>query len=219
MGSTIPPELERPDVRDAIVKAMTVTYEVSQDRHDPSVGDDNMIFGQHVWKSGSHFLKEGLEGLDECRADYVNQSLDIQVGRTRLRHHKLGDSEEDDPARCFPNHPGPASRLGPEQLVLQLPSGAGKPAEYLGWVIGTYGNPEDGLRRICLQAVGSVRALDGTIAHWEEIIPIFEATAATDAEKETMKMKKTNVEAVIAPEPQVGLRTDGEGVETEQGER
>src|SRR5438552_3022098 len=78
MGSTIPPELTRPDVRTAIVEAMAATYEISQERHDPTVGDDNMIFGQHVWKTGSHFLKKGLTGLPDCRADYVNQSLDIQ---------------------------------------------------------------------------------------------------------------------------------------------
>jgi hypothetical protein len=217
MGSTIPPELTRPDVRTAIVEAMAATYEISQERHDPTVGDDNMIFGQHVWKTGSHFLKKGLSGLPDCRADYVNQSLDIQIGRVRLRHHKLGDSDEDDPARCFPNHPGPASRLGPEQLELNLPRGAGRPQEYLGWVIASYGNPEDGLRRIYLQAVGSVRALDGTIAHWEEIIPIFEAAPLTEVEIEAKKMMKTKAEPVIAPEPEVGLHEEGEEAQDDRG--
>ena len=210
MKYAVPPELERPDVRAAIVTALAAAYQSSQDSYDPGVGHDNMLFGQMVWKSGSHFLKRELAGLPGCKAEYVNQSLDIRIGRTQVRLHKLGDSEQDDPARCFPNHPGPASRLGPEQLELALPPGAGRPEEYLGWVIGTYGNPEDGLRRICFQAVGSLRALDGTIAHWEKIVPIFEAPPLTEVEIEAKKMKKTKVEPVIAPEPEVGLHEEGE---------
>ena len=206
----LPAELQRPDVQAAIVAALCTAYEVSQERHDPEVGDDAMIFGQHIWKSGAHFLKGQLDQLAGCRADFVNQSLDMQVGRARLRHHKLGDSEQDDPARCFPDHPGPASRLGLEQLELQLVS-AGDPAECFGWVIGTYGNPEDGLRRVCLQAVGSERALDGTIAGWQRIVTIYEASATAAAADATAGEQ---AETVIAPEPVVGLQ---QGEETRDG--
>ena len=219
MGSTVPSELERPDVRTAIVSALATTYEISQDRHDPTVGDDHMIFGQHVWKTGSHFLKQELGGLPECRADYVNQSLDIQIGRVRLRHHKLGDSDQDDPARCFPNHPGPASRLGPEQLKLNFPAGTGQPKEYLGWVIGSYGNPDDGLRRVYLQAVGSERALDGTISQWEKIVTVYEAPPLAEVELESKKMKRAKAEPVISPEPEVGLHDEGEEAKNHKGER
>src|SRR5437660_1366505 len=83
-----------------------------------------------------------------------NQSLDIKIGRAKLRLHKLGESEEDDPRHAFPDHPGPATRLGTEQLELQLVSPDGEPRHYFGWVIGTYGNHEDGCRAIRLHAVG-----------------------------------------------------------------
>jgi hypothetical protein len=217
MVSTLPPQLERPDVRAAIVTAATKAYEASVDRYDQAIGDDNMLFGQMVWKAVSYFLKDELANLPDCRAVYVNQSLAIQVGRAHLRHHKLGNSEQDDPEHSFPNHPGPASRLGPEQLELNLPAGAGKPDVFLGWVIGTYGNPEDGLRRIYFQAVGSQRALDGTISRWEEIVPLYEAPS--DGEGETMKKKEIKAEPVIAPEPEVDLRGEDEEAEADQPDR
>jgi hypothetical protein len=215
MGVHLPTELQRPEVQAAIVTALRAAYEISQERHDPEVGDDAMIFGQHIWKSGAHFLKGQLDQLPGCRADFVNQSLDMQVGRARLRHHKLGDSEQDDPGSCFPDHPGPASRLGLEQLELQLASAGGEPAACFGWVIGTYGNPEDGLCRVCLQAVGSERALDGTIAGWQGIVTIYEASATAAAQAPAAAEQ---AETVIAPEPVVGLHR-GEEIQDGRGRR
>jgi hypothetical protein len=211
MSVPLPFELQRPEVQTAIVAALSTAYEISQERHDPEVGDDAMIFGQHIWKSGAHFLKGRLDQLAGCRADFVNQSLDMQIGRARLRHHKLGDSEQDDAAHCFPDHPGPASRLGPEQLELELANAGGLPAECLGWVIGTYGNAEDGLCRVCLQAVGSERALDGTIAGWQGIVTIFEKGKAAGAQD---AVAAAQAETVVAPEPEVGLH---QGEETRDG--
>jgi hypothetical protein len=211
MSVQLPSELQRSDVQTGIVAALRTAYEISQERHDPEVGDDAMIFGQHIWKSGAHFLKGQLDGLAGCRAEFVNQSLDMQVGRARLRHHKLGDSEQDDPASCFPDHPGPASRLGPEQLELELASAGGEPADCFGWVIGTYGNSEEGLRRVCLQAVGSERALDGTIAGWQAVVTIFEASETAASRDAT---PGGPADTVIAPEPVVGLH---HGEETREG--
>jgi hypothetical protein len=172
-----------------------------------------VTFGQHIWKSGSHFLKRELERLPGCQADFVNQSLDIQIGRTRLRHHKLGESEQDDPARCFPNHPGPASRLGPEQLEMELRWAQGQPAEHLGWVIGSYGNPEEGLAMVCLQAVGGERALDGSISRWEEIVTIYQASSGVAL---ASALPAPRAETVIAPEPEVGLYEDDRKVAQEE---
>ncbi len=111
------------------------------------------------------------------------------------------------PAGCFPDHPGPASRLGPEQLELKLAIAGDKSPECLGWVIGTYGNPEEGLCRVCLQAVGSERALDGTIAGWQGIVTIFEKGETAGAQA---AVAAEQAETVVAPEPVVGLHQDEE---------
>ncbi|PZS33228.1 MAG: hypothetical protein DLM58_08295 [Pseudonocardiales bacterium] len=213
MSDHLSPELQPPEIHSVIVRPLRSAYEISQEGHDPEVGDDAMTFGQHIWKSGSYFLKRELDGLPGCRAEFVNQSLDIQIGRLRLRHHKLGESEQDDPARCFPNHSGPASRLGPEQLEIELRWPAGQPREYLGWVIGSYGNPEDGLAMVCLQAVGNERALDGSIARWEKVVVIYQASRGAAASGASSPRADT----VIAPEPEIGLYQDDE--ETAQEER
>jgi hypothetical protein len=216
MSDHIPTELQQPEIQSVIVRSLRTAYEISQERHDPEVGDDAMIFGQHIWKSGSHFLKRELEGLPGCQADFVNQSLDIQIGRARLRHHKLGESEQDDPACCFPNHPGPASRLGPEQLEMELHWSQGQPVEHLGWVIGSYGNPEEGLAMVCLQAVGGERALDGSISRWEEIAIIYQASSGAAV---ASAIPAPRAETVIAPEPEVGLHEDETEAAREENRR
>ncbi|PZR88233.1 MAG: hypothetical protein DLM67_20920 [Candidatus Nephthysia bennettiae] len=216
MSDHLPAELQPPEIQSVIVGPLRTAYEISQERHDSEVGDDAMTFGQHIWKSGSYFLKKELDGLPGCWAEFVNQSLDIQIGRVRLRHHKLGDSEQDDPVRCFPNHPGPASRLGPEQLEIELQWPRGQPREYLGWVIGSYGNPEEGLGMVCLQAVGSERALDGGIARWEEVVVIYQAGSSAAA---TSAASAPKAATVIAPEPEVGLYQKEETAQEESGRR
>jgi hypothetical protein len=216
MSDHIPTELQQPEIQSVIVRSLLGAYEISQERHDPEVGDDAMTFGQHIWKSGSHFLKRELDGLPGCQADFVNQSLDIQIGRARLRHHKLGESEQDDPFRCFPNHLGPASRLGPEQLEMELQWARGRPVEHLGWVIGSYGNPEEGLAMVCLQAVGGERALDGSISRWEEIVTIYQASSGAAVAR---AIPAPRAETVIAPEPEVGLHEDETEAAREENRR
>jgi hypothetical protein len=203
----LPLELQRPEVHAAITRAITTAYDVNVERHDPGVGDDRMTFGQHCWKSGSYYLKREFDELPEGRAEYNNQSLDINIGRAKLRLHKLGESEEDDPRHAFPDHPGPAARLGPEQLELQLVSPDGEPRHYFGWVIGTYGNHEDGCRAIRLHAVGSERALDGTINHWEDIVTLYDASRDTSV---PMPFSPSEPDVVVSPEPVVALHEPGE---------
>jgi len=200
----IPAELRRPDVRAALVEALRRAYEVNQDWYDTAAGHDSMLFGQSIWKSGSHYVKGALDGLPECHAVYSEQSLDIRIGRCQLRLHKLGNSSEDDPRYCFPNHAGPAARMA-EQLELQIAL-SGEPEEYVAWVIGSYGNPTDGLCAVRLQAVGSARALDGTMKSWSQIETIFDVAEGASTPLVTAR----TAEPVIAPEPAVALRRSGE---------
>lgn len=195
----LPAELHRSDIRTGIVRALLRAYEHNVSRHNPSLGDDPLTFGMHVWKSGNRFLREELQDLSGTSLTQVHQSLEAQVGRCRLRPHKLGDSETDDPYRSFPQHVGPATRLGRmtqlrldlfdlelSQLHLpqlhpsemQLPEMQAPKEEYLDWVIGHYGSATSGLRAVRLQAVGAERAGDGTISRWEAVDTLFEATCS-----------------------------------------
>src|SRR5512143_1988951 len=112
MLTKLPTELQRPEIVDAILQSIVRAYAENQDRHDPAVGDDALTFGIHLWKSGTFFLVGRLAGVPGVTADVVNQSLIIQIGRCRLRVHKLGDSEFDNPQASFPTHIGPAARMG-----------------------------------------------------------------------------------------------------------
>lgn len=202
VDASLPVELRRDDVQAAILRALRRAYEENQNRHHPGVGDDALTFGIHLWKSGAYFLVAELAELPGVQAQVVNQSLDLRVERCRLRLHKLGDSEEDDPEHSFPNHVGPATRLGrAEQLRLDLDLHGG--CEYLDWVVGHYGSPDEGLRALRLHAVGSERALDGTIARWEAVETLFDA-AGMDAPPGKHDPRP---ETVVAPEPTINPRT------------
>jgi hypothetical protein len=156
------------DLREAILRALRASYEVNQERHDPSVGDTALTFGIHTWTSSTFYLPRELHEVAGTTCSVANQSLEIKVGRCRLRVLKLGASEMDNPWHCFPDHAGPASRMGRnEQLELSLGL---EEIEPLDWVIGHYGSAEEGLRAVRLQAVGTERSEDGRITKWSEVL-------------------------------------------------
>lgn len=202
MPTKLPAELQRPEIEAAILQSLVRAYAENQDRHDPGVGDDALTFGIHLWKSGTFFLAAALAAIPGVTAEVVSQSLTIQVGRCRLRLHKLGDSEFDNPEASFPNHIGPAARMGRvEQLTFKFRTRARD--QYLDWVIGHYGSPDEGLRAVRLQAVGSERALDGRISRWEAIETLFDASTGASL---PVVRRAVEDDVVVAPEPAVALR-------------
>ena len=203
MISRLPDEIARPEFTAAVVRAMRATYEENQDRHDPDIGHDAITFGSAVWRSSVHFVAKELKDVPGVATEEVNQSLSILTGRCRLRIHKLGTSEHDDPSTCFPNNAGPAARMGGDDRQLSFDLGEPGVVEYLDWVIGHYGSADDGLRAIRLQAVGSERALDGKISRWEAIATIYDASEGVAA---TVDHGGAVNDVVVAPEPAVALR-------------
>jgi hypothetical protein len=204
MTSKLPSELQRPEVQAAIVQSMVRAYAENQDRYDPALGDDALTFGIHTWKSGTFFLAERLGAIEGITAEVVNQSLTVQIGRCRLRVHKLGDSEFDNPAASFPNHAGPAARMGRvEQLTFKFRGHWTDRDEYLDWVIGHYGSPNEGLRAVRLQAVGSERAFDGKISRWEAVETLFDVSTGARIAAEPRPPAE---DVVVAPEPSISLR-------------
>ncbi len=213
----VPEELRSPAIQAELLNALERAYEVSQERHDPEVGDDAITFGIHVWKSGAYFLSAAFGTVPGAAAKIVNQSLSIRMGSIELRHHKLGDSELDNPLTSFPNHVGPASRMPGRaqgvQLDLPIPEDEAEASQvYLDWVIGSYGNPDDGLRAVRLQAVGPQRALDGTIARWEHIYTIFDASVGAAFPVSAALVANPAAVIEITPEPSIELQI-------EEGER
>jgi hypothetical protein len=201
----VPAEIRRTDLHDAIMKALRVTYEVNQDRHDPTVGDTTMTFGLHTWTSSTFYLQREVANVEGATWTVVNQSLEIKLGRCRLRIHKLGSSEADDASQSFPDHAGPAARMGRfVQLALDLGMDEIEP---LDWVIGHYGSAEEGLRAVRLQAVGSERSQDGRITRWSAILPIYEAGGAPLA---LTVIEGEQPDAVPIPEPEIALKPSGD---------
>lgn len=204
--SALPDELRDPIVLRAILVGVARAYEENLSRHDPGVGDDAITFGIHLWKSCAHFLADELAAVPAAKTDLVQQSLAIHLGRCRLRVHKLGDSEFDNPENCFPAHVGPAARMGISVKQLQLAFETGDEVELLDWVIGHYGSPEEGLRAIRLQAVGNERALDGSISSWEAVETVFDVSVGSSIR--TQPAPADDVE--IAPYPEIELHEPSE---------
>ena len=208
----LPEPIRSPVVQAEILRALQRAYEVSQERYDAEVGDDAMTFGIHIWKSGAHFLSSAAVAIGGS-AEIVNQSLSIHIGDVELRHHKLGDSELDNPRTSFPNHAGPAARMPGRaqgvQLDLPLPEDETETSRvYLDWVIGSYGNPEDGLRAVRLQAVGSQRALDGTISRWEHIHTVFDASTGAALPMAASFAAQPAADVEVTPEPSIELQNE-----------
>jgi hypothetical protein len=201
----IPAEIQRTELQDAIMRALRASYDVNQERHDPSVGDTPLTFGIHTWTSSTHYLQIEMPTVEGALCNVLNQSLEIKLGRCRLRVLKLGNSEADNPWECFPDHIGPASRMGRnEQLVLEL---GVEDIEPLDWVIGHYGCAEEGLRAVRLQAVGSERSGDGRITRWSAVVPLYEAG---DDPLTLTVLDGEQPDAVPIPEPDVALKPQAE---------
>ncbi len=211
MDATLPLELQRPDLQAAVVRALKLTYDENQDRHDPEIGHDAITFGSAVWRSSVFFLTRELKPIAGVTSEEINQSLAILAGRCRLRVHKLGGSELDDPAASFPNNVGPATRMGGTDRQLTLDLGDVENTEYLDWVIGHYGSADDGLRAVRFQAVGSERALNGSISHWGAIETIFDASPDGSV---SARQVDTPDDVVVAPEPTIALRVVRDSGET-----
>jgi hypothetical protein len=202
-----PDELSRSDFRRAILRALRRTYEVTQELHEPNYGHDAMSFGHLTWKSSTHFLPMELAGIDGVACVVKDGSLEIRVGGCKLRTHKLGSSETDNAWECFPNHPGPAARMGRvDQLELDLEMDALRPYD---WVIGHYGSPEEGLRAVRLQAIGTDRTLEGTIARWLAVETIYDAAAGIPLPFTVVAPVHDDV--VVTQEADISLRPEARG--------
>jgi hypothetical protein len=214
MSESLPDELVDRDTHAAIVHAIHRSYEVNQERHDPAVGDDLMTFGIHVSKSAAFYLEPVINALPGGWARMVQNSLAMRIGAADLRHHKIGETEMDDPYASFPSHVGPAARMPGRFVQLELPftviQPAGRSRVYYDWVICSYGNPSDGLRAVRLQAVGLYRALDGTIAKWEDVVTLFDASEGDMSGGVTVtpsvRPQLPTDDIVKVPEPEVALR-------------
>ncbi len=146
-----------------------------------------------------------LGRVDGATWTVVNQSIEIKLGRYKLRVLKLGQSEADDPWHSFPDHVGPATRMGRnEQLVLKLGLEDFAP---LDWVIGHYGSADDGLRAVRLQAVGTERSEDGRITRWSAVLPIYEAVGVPVS---LTVIDGEQPDAVPIPEPDIALKQDAQ---------
>ena len=209
----LPPELARDDLGETLVEGLRRAYEANQEAFQADAGHNALTFGICVWQSGVHFVDQSLGALDGVSTTVASQSLDIRVGRCKLRVHKLGDSEFDDARTSFPHNVGPAARMGRyEQLEFELVAEARREGEYLDWVVGHYGNAIDGLRAVRLQAVGDDRALDGTISGWGDIVTLFDVATGTLVQ---MVPANTTHEVVVIPEPDVALQSDADEEESD----
>jgi hypothetical protein len=209
--AVVPVELQSTALRNAILRALRASYEVNQERHDPSVGDTALTFGIHTWTSSTYYLQREMQEVSGTTWTVANQSLEIKIGRCRLRVLKLGNSEVDNPWHCFPDHAGPASRMGRnEQLELSLGL---EEIEPLDWVIGHYGSAEDGLRAIRLQAVGTERSEDGRITKWSSVVPIYEMSAEAVS---LSVITGDQADSVPIPEPDVALKPDSQQEEADR---
>lgn len=141
-------------------------------------GADGFSFGTDAWSLPARMFKDRAEdGL--IPFEVTAPGCVLRLGSTEIRHHRVGESENDDIESSFPNNAKAA--VAASQLRL---FGArlyfGPPGEI---VLAFMASAEGGLRAVYLARVGRVQ--DGKIVEWESAVEIWKRQPGESAPSQT----------------------------------
>jgi len=173
---------------DAAVTAIRRTYEINAERHDPSVGDDAVVFGISVYRNSWYLIEEEVAQLDGWSSARPAGSLVVVGGGLRVHVYRCGqDADVDlDSFRLDDARSSATQRLIAAANSVQLRLDLGDPEELLAastssplggaddlreLVIVHAGNPDDAC---CGVWVGAPVATDEiTLSPWAWIEPLW----------------------------------------------
>lgn len=173
---------------DTAVAAIRRTYDINADRHDPSVGDDAVVFGIAVYRNSWFLIEEEVAHLDAWSSARPAGSLVVVGAGLRVHVYRCGqDADVDlDSFRLDDARSSATQRLiaAANSVQLRLDLGdldavlaASTPPPQAGadelreLVIVHAGNPDDGC---CGVWVGAPVATDEiTVSPWAWIEPLW----------------------------------------------
>ncbi len=182
----LPPEFRH--FADAAVTAIRRTYEINAERHDPSVGDDAVVFGIAVYRNSWYLIEEEVAQLDGWSSARPAGSLVVVGAGLRVHVYRCGqDADVDlDSFRLDDARSSATQRLIAATNSVQLRLDLGDLEEFLAastslalagaddlreLVIVHAGNPDDAC---CGVWAGAPVATDEiTVSSWAWIEPLW----------------------------------------------
>ncbi|MEZ4301539.1 MAG: hypothetical protein R3B70_41780 [Polyangiaceae bacterium] len=159
-------------------------------------GSDSFSFGTDAWSFPNRLFRNAIDQEEIPFSLTKERGCVLCHGSDRIRHHRVGWSENDDIATSFP---GGAKSLVAEfgeaqQLVLPFDSSYGLTDCEVGGVVLAYmANPRYGLCSAYLALVARVER--GKIVEWADTLNIYMRPAGEDPDP------LTNAPSVPPPEP------------------
>lgn len=88
---TTPPDLG--DLYEWVVPTLRAVYDLNAERHDPSVGDDAVTFGQNIYRNSWYQLEQSFSALADWKTGRPDNSLVLERGRERFHVYRCGNDE------------------------------------------------------------------------------------------------------------------------------
>ncbi|HEY0714794.1 MAG TPA: hypothetical protein VGF45_19090 [Polyangia bacterium] len=182
-------------VREHLLPLLKEALDAAAERHLLAAdrGSDSFSFGTDAWSLPARLFKQHAED-DSFPFKVRGPGCVLFHGDCTIRHHKVGVSENDDIARCFPGNARAAAASAGQQLRLFEPEEL-TPAGDL--VLAYMANPESGLCAVYLARVGAVE--EQKIVEWSAFVEIWKKApaAASDTTAATRVPAEDTSEPVV----------------------
>lgn len=129
-------------------------------------GADGFSYGTDAWSLPARLFKDRAEdGLIPFEA--MGPGCVLRIGSSEIRHHRVGESENDDIEASFPNN-AKATVSASQLRLFGARDYFGPPREI---VLAFMASAEGGLRAVYLTRVGRVE--NGKVVEWESAVEVW----------------------------------------------
>ncbi len=196
-------------VREHLLPILREGLDVCVARHRIARGEgaDNISFGTDAWSVPARRFRDQVDdGAIPFAYDHHRWGCVLTYESFRIRHHRVGVSEQDDIRTSFP-HNAKGLRTETEGLrQCEFDFGADSPAPVSeGIVLAYMANPDDGLCAAYLTTVKEMRKAE--IRAWDQIVELWRRDAAELAAEEAARRHP----AETIPRPVVSRREPPRG--------
>lgn len=112
-----------PETIEAVIEALSTSYRTAQDLHDPARGSNNSTFGIGVYHYSIFELQKVADASEKrIVTSSVSNTFRLHKGKFDIACHKVGDNENEDILRSFPQNykPKPEPVIDPNQLAIEF---------------------------------------------------------------------------------------------------
>jgi hypothetical protein len=141
-------------------------------------GADGFSYGTDAWSLPSRVFKDRAEER-LIPFEVTGPGCVLRLGSTEIRHHRVGESENDDIETSFPNN-AKATVSASQLRLFGARDYFGPPREI---VLAFMASAEGGLRAVHLARVGRVQ--DGKIVEWESAVEVWKRQPGESAVSQT----------------------------------